>query len=78
MSRVPGCAEFDNLVLLKVAGEHGLVAVTVPDVAAEETMRLYRIERHSRHPAIAAIANQPAALFPAALFPAALFPAANS
>ncbi len=38
-------AEFDDLALLKVAGEHGLGAFPVPDVVAEEAMRHYRISR---------------------------------
>ena len=69
-------ARFDNLALLKVAGEHGFSALPVPDVAAEKAMREYRNERHIKHPAMEATANRAAALFSAALFFAALFSAA--
>jgi len=38
-------AEFDDLALLKVAGEHGMGVFPVPDVVAAEAMRHYRIAR---------------------------------
>lgn len=38
-------AEFDDLALLKVAGEHGLGVFPVPEVVAEETMVHYGVRR---------------------------------
>lgn len=36
-------AEFDDLALLKVAGEHGLGVIPVPSVVAEQAMEHYRV-----------------------------------
>lgn len=41
-------AEFDDLALLKVAGEHGLGVFPVPDVVADEAMAHYKVDRVGR------------------------------
>lgn len=41
-------AEFDDMALMKVAGEHGVGVFPVPDVVAEEAMDHYHVKRMGR------------------------------